>query len=359
MYIRTGTYHNPAFLEPKTLKNNTRYPKVRLVYSAFGAPLSGRISNACTYRYGMNGQEKDEELGSGVTTAEYWEYDAKLGRRWNVDPKPFVDISRYACFVNNPILFPDPNGDIVDPGEKGTREYRRNMREHRRAYRKSETYRKMYDQRSASDETYHLHFENKKGVKMLKDGGTTTDNSATDHDWKYSSGGPTITRNLTRDPSFSINVTWNDRYLSRNKKITGSHIFDESSKESFTDNVILSKRVPNTSIRIDALSIPDFFTVFDNNTGAVIVPTFKLGSEDKYYLPEATPGNTVINPPGNHVIRIQVVTESEVDRSLNNPERNGTGLGEGPCAQPPASQWLIVYRKFYFHYKLPSFTITR
>jgi hypothetical protein len=86
-------------------------------YSAFGAPLSGRISNASTYRYGMNGQEKDEELGSGVTTAEYWEYDAKLGRRWNVDPivKPWQ--SGYSAFDNCPVVIADPHGDT---GENGT-----------------------------------------------------------------------------------------------------------------------------------------------------------------------------------------------------------------------------------------------
>jgi len=40
------------------------------------------------YRYGFNGQEKTDELkGSGNHyTAEFWEYDSRLGRRWNVDP---------------------------------------------------------------------------------------------------------------------------------------------------------------------------------------------------------------------------------------------------------------------------------
>ena len=61
--------------------------------------------NSVSYRYGFNGQEKDQELGEGVTTAEFWEYDGKLGRRWNLDPvvKPFE--SPYACFRNNPIYF--------------------------------------------------------------------------------------------------------------------------------------------------------------------------------------------------------------------------------------------------------------
>ena len=40
------------------------------------------------YRYFFNGQEADNEvLGEGVSlTAEFWQYDSRLGRRWNVDP---------------------------------------------------------------------------------------------------------------------------------------------------------------------------------------------------------------------------------------------------------------------------------
>src|SRR5690606_18721571 len=40
------------------------------------------------YKYGFNGQEKDNEVyGDGNSyTAEFWQYDPRLGRRWNVDP---------------------------------------------------------------------------------------------------------------------------------------------------------------------------------------------------------------------------------------------------------------------------------
>jgi len=47
------------------------------------------------------------------TTAMFWEYDSRLGRRWNVDPKPTVGISDYACFANNPIWFSDILGDTL------------------------------------------------------------------------------------------------------------------------------------------------------------------------------------------------------------------------------------------------------
>ncbi len=59
------------------------------------------------------GSEKDDEIFIGAYTAEYWEYDSRLGRRWNVDPvvKPWE--SGYATLHNNPLFFIDPLG--LDP----------------------------------------------------------------------------------------------------------------------------------------------------------------------------------------------------------------------------------------------------
>lgn len=67
------------------------------------------------YRFGFNGQEKDNEV-SGLgnsNTAEFWQYDSRLGRRWNVDPVDQIQLSNYSCFANNPIYFVDPDGDVV------------------------------------------------------------------------------------------------------------------------------------------------------------------------------------------------------------------------------------------------------
>jgi hypothetical protein len=61
----------------------------------------------------MNTQEKDNEIyGEGNSySAEYWQYDARLGRRWNVDPKDVPSFSPYSCFANNPLWFSDVAGD--------------------------------------------------------------------------------------------------------------------------------------------------------------------------------------------------------------------------------------------------------
>lgn len=84
-------------------------------YYSFGSPMPNRTYTPNAYRYGMNGQEKDDEIvGSGNHySATHWEYDSRLGRRWNVDPmfKKYAFKSPYMAFSDNPILKVDPNGD--------------------------------------------------------------------------------------------------------------------------------------------------------------------------------------------------------------------------------------------------------
>ena len=79
------------------------------------------------YSFGFNSQEKDDEVyGSTGTsyTAQFWQYDSRLGRRWNLDPKPNPSISQYATFNLNPIMFSDILGDTVryQKGFKGLNE---------------------------------------------------------------------------------------------------------------------------------------------------------------------------------------------------------------------------------------------
>jgi hypothetical protein len=59
---------------------------------------------------GAGGQQKDDEIFIGAYTAEFWEYDSRLGRRWNVDPITYPWQSSYAVFNNCPLVFIDPLG---------------------------------------------------------------------------------------------------------------------------------------------------------------------------------------------------------------------------------------------------------
>ena len=86
-------------------------------YYPFGMLMTGRTYGSNSYKFGFNGQELDNEV-TGVTgshyTAEFWEYDSRLGRRWNLDPafaeKPWM--STYHAFSNKPIINIDPNGAL-------------------------------------------------------------------------------------------------------------------------------------------------------------------------------------------------------------------------------------------------------
>jgi RHS repeat-associated protein len=83
----------------------SRYP--------FGMLMGERTFSGENYRWGFNGQEKDDEVsGNGNSnTAEYWQYDSRLGRRWNVDPVIKSELTSYHSFSNNPIIFVDPLGN--------------------------------------------------------------------------------------------------------------------------------------------------------------------------------------------------------------------------------------------------------
>jgi len=57
------------------------------------------------YRYGFNSHEKSNEIaGEGNhATALFGEYDTRLAKRWNPDPKRTVGISIYSVFDNTPV----------------------------------------------------------------------------------------------------------------------------------------------------------------------------------------------------------------------------------------------------------------
>jgi hypothetical protein len=72
------------------------------------------------YRYGgSGGQEKDDEIyGDGNSyAAEYWQYDSRLGRRWNVDPlfMKYPNNSPYLAFNDLPTYFIDQLGLEGEP----------------------------------------------------------------------------------------------------------------------------------------------------------------------------------------------------------------------------------------------------
>jgi len=90
-------------------------------YDFFGMMIVGRSwSGGSEFRYGFNAQEQDDEVyGNGnLNTARFWEYDTRLGRRWNIDPVVIPYLSTYSTFNNNPVNFMDPKGDTFEEGKE-------------------------------------------------------------------------------------------------------------------------------------------------------------------------------------------------------------------------------------------------
>ena len=92
-------------------------------YYSFGSPMTwtttdssgGRLYSGGGYRYGFNGQEKDDEIkesGNSYTT-EFRQYDPRLGRWLTIDPetRSFAWGSPYVSMSNNPISRVDPFGN--------------------------------------------------------------------------------------------------------------------------------------------------------------------------------------------------------------------------------------------------------
>ena len=79
--------------------------------------MPGRTYSAGAYRYGFQGQEKDDEIkGEGNSVNyKYRMHDPRIGRFLTLDPAKtkYPAISPYTAFVNNPNLFNDVNGDTV------------------------------------------------------------------------------------------------------------------------------------------------------------------------------------------------------------------------------------------------------
>jgi len=92
------------YYEPQVVSFTDYYP--------FGFPMAERSENLSGYRFGFNGQESDGEVyGTKQSyTAEFWQYDTRLGRRWNVDVvrKPYLSV--YSTYRNNPTVYVDPKG---------------------------------------------------------------------------------------------------------------------------------------------------------------------------------------------------------------------------------------------------------
>jgi hypothetical protein len=121
----------------------------------------------------MNGQESDSEIsGSWGShyTAEYWMYDSRLMRRWNLDPKPNPSISQYSCFAGNPIWYSDPLGDTVR-ARSGDKQAAADLEK----ALKNKDFKKTYDRLNESDVVYEFRYDGNLETDKEKSGFISTD----------------------------------------------------------------------------------------------------------------------------------------------------------------------------------------
>ena len=98
-------------------------------YSPFGVGLYGR-SWSGEYRFGFNGQEEDGEVFNTPGTsysAEFWQYDSRIGRRWNIDPVQKHSFSNFSVLGLSPIQNVDLKGDDWIKAKDGTYQFDKNI----------------------------------------------------------------------------------------------------------------------------------------------------------------------------------------------------------------------------------------
>ena len=112
--LQTTTYkETPNFFGVDYTKKGIA-TKVRINYTTFGSPMPGRNYTSSSYRYGFNGQEKDDEVKGNGNSLDFGEriYDPRLGRFLSVDAltSSFPFFSPYQYAGNTPIQAIDLDG---------------------------------------------------------------------------------------------------------------------------------------------------------------------------------------------------------------------------------------------------------
>ncbi|WP_165761310.1 hypothetical protein, partial [Niastella koreensis] len=150
-----------AYYEPDIVTAQDYYP--------FGMMSRVALPNSnVPYKFGFNGQEMNNDVKGGLGnsyTAQYWEYDSRIGRRWNLDPKSSVSISEYSVFNNCPILFKDPLGDTVAFQNNGVspEEFAQTQQEIQLLRKHSRSFNRVYKDLDRSTETWTFQISNEAG----------------------------------------------------------------------------------------------------------------------------------------------------------------------------------------------------
>jgi len=105
------------FFSTTTQENEVCRPKSGINLYPFGAPMPGRGYQASEYKFGFNGQEKDDEVYGAGNLIDYGARvrDPRLGPWLGIDPlaAKYPSWSPYVYAMNTPISAYDPDGKRV------------------------------------------------------------------------------------------------------------------------------------------------------------------------------------------------------------------------------------------------------
>lgn len=79
-------------------------------------PMPGRmLESGGGYRFGFNGHEKIDEISGSGNYLSFGDfgYNPRTGRRYRLDPVDQIDLSNYAVFANNPLMYDDSDGERI------------------------------------------------------------------------------------------------------------------------------------------------------------------------------------------------------------------------------------------------------
>ena len=88
-----------------------------LHYYPFGLTMAGISNKAANFldnkRKWNDGSELNSDFDINLYETVFRSLDPQIGRFWQIDPKPNLDMSPYSSMGNNPILLNDPLGDTT------------------------------------------------------------------------------------------------------------------------------------------------------------------------------------------------------------------------------------------------------
>jgi len=253
------------------------------------------------YRYGMNTQEKDNEIyGEGNSySAEYWQYDARLARRWNVDPRPNPSISTYATFANNPLLYNDKYGDTVRTNNLSSYNEPALL-----PLAKSSVVSEFIKQFGAANGDEFINSNSKYGniinlnLNSVTEGAsrqnmiTNSQNATTDFNYKLSDG--TSVAVELYSPRQGINVTG----ISININVlSGVYSSAESAGNNKTTAAIRSSRAITVEL---FTSVSDFMSLLNENMNSDGEINY-VGLSNSFRSGSATPNNTALPAALNNI----------------------------------------------------------